>query len=235
MRVEAHGVGSIMHVIKRGGRGMDIVRDNGDRDKFTRSLFYLNDEYNDHDWISAISKLQPPQIPDHWPEHRPLVDILAWTLMPNHFHILLQEIREGGIALFMQRLCGSMTKQHNYKYEETGSIFQGGYAGKTVGDDAYLQYVLSYIVVKNVFELYPGGLVSAVCSFDDAWRWALAYPYSSLRSHARREVSPILAMNTVQEIFEGGATFKHQARDMLFAHSEKRGLILPKKLQLEPW
>lgn len=233
MRVEAHGIDSIVHVIKRGGRGMEIVRDDDDRERFVRSLFYLNNEHVDPDWIIATSSLNPPQIPNHWPERKPLVEILAWTLMPNHFHLLLKEIMDGGIAYFMQRICGSMSKQYNNKYDEFGSIFQGGYRGKTIDTGEYLRYVLPYIVVKNVFELYPGGLASAMQSFEKAWQWALTYPYSSLPSHVYGNNSPILTMNTVKEMFESGTTFKNQAYDMLTAHIEQREHLLPRNLQLE--
>jgi hypothetical protein len=155
--------------------------------------------------------------------------------MPNHFHILLQEIVDGGIARFMQRICGSMSKRYNRKYDEIGSIFQGSSRGKTVDDDEYLRYVLPYIVVKNVFELYPGGLPSATRSFEKAWQWALTYPYSSLSSHAIGKTSPTLAMDAVKELFEGGVTFKNQARDMLAAHVERRDQILPQSIRLEMW
>jgi putative transposase len=235
MRVEAHGIGSVLHVVKRGGRGMEICRDANDRERFKRSLFYLNDEYVDPYWLTNTSNLALPNRPVHWRDRTPLVEILAWTLMPNHFHILLKEITDGGIALFMQGLCGSMTKQYNVKYDETGSIFQGGYRGRLIDNDDYLRYVLPYIAVKNVFELYPGGLVSAVRSFEKAWKWALAYPYSSLRSHASGESSPILAIDTVRDMLESGVQFKKNARDMLAAHAQQREIMLPHSMQLEAW
>jgi putative transposase len=235
MRVEAHGIGSVMHVIKRGGRGMEICRDDDDRKKFVRSLFYLNDEYVDPYWMTTTSALKPPHKPDHWLDRKPLVEILAWTLMSNHFHLLLKEITDGGMASFMQGLCGSMSKQYNNKYDEVGSIFQGGYRGKLIDNDDYLRYVLPYIVVKNVFELYPGGLAAAVHSFEKAWQWALAYPYSSLRTHAKGEKSPILAMDMMRDMFESGVSFKKQAHDMLTAHAQQREIMLPHRMQLETW
>src|SRR3989344_2655516 len=192
MRVEPHGIDSILHVTKRGARGLDIVRDEHDRHRFGKLLFYLNDTFSDTNWIDALKYRRPLERPEHWPEREPLVRILAWTLLSNHFHLLLEEIREGGTAKFMQRLCGSMSAASNSKYSETGSIFQGSYRCKTVDDDSYLRYLTFYIQVKNVFDMYPGGLAKAISNFEKAWEWALQYPYSSLRTYALDIESPII-------------------------------------------
>lgn len=221
MRVEPHAAGSILHVIKRGGRGLDIVRDEEDRQRFVRSLFYLNDEHVDPWWHRTTASLIPPQRPAHWPDRRPLVHILAWTLLPNHFHLLLEEVQEGGIAIFMQGLCGSMTKMFNAKYESIGSIFQGGYRGKVIDTDTYLHTVFLYIVVKNVLEQYPGGLTAAMQSFDDAWKWGLAFPFSSLAAHAGAATSPIIAQTELLDVLMNRETLKQRAYEMLLAHTEK--------------
>lgn len=225
-----------MHVIKRGGRGMNIVQDNEDKVRFSRSLFYLNDKHSDPEWHFATAHLNPPDRPDHWPDRIPLVRILAWTLLPNHFHLLLEEIREGGIALFMQSLCCSMTKIFNSKYDATGSIFQGAYRGKVVDNDTYLRTVLLYIVVKNVLEQYPGGLKRALQRFDDAWEWGIAYPFSSLLVHARGNSSPIIEPSDLLNLFRDQETFKREAKEMLTAYMEKRNENeVVKSLFLEKW
>ena len=241
MRVEEHGVGSIMHIVKRGARGADIVLDDDDRHRFLKSLRYLNDEYRDDQWLRNTTTAFPDR-PSHWPEQKPLVSILGWTLMPNHFHLLLSEVQEGGIATFMQRLGGSMTLCFNAKYHEQGSLFQGGYKGKLVDQDAYLRHLVFYILVKNVLELYPGGLKSALKNFDHAWKWALSYPYSSLRTCALGETSTIVdkemledlgLFNVVSRTYDKAA-FKREAKAMLLhyvkSHDDNFSALL-----LEKW
>jgi len=215
MRIEPRTVGSVVHVIKRGARGMPIVRDKLDRVRFTKSLYYLNDSFSDENWTINLKSRALFERPDYWPDQDPLVHVLAWTLMPNHFHLLLEEIREGGIAKFMQRLCGSMSAAFNAKYSESGSIFQGSYKSRTVDGDAYLRYLAFYIQVKNVFELYPGGLAKALHNFDDAWEWALSYPFSSLSVYATGVHSPIIDTTLPTELFPKKKSFKTEAREML--------------------
>ena len=96
MRVEPFGVGSYVHAIKRGARGLPITEDESDQWRFLRLLYYMNDEFFDEHWYNADREGRFFR-PDRWPDREPLVRILAYTLMPNHFHLLLKEIRDGGI------------------------------------------------------------------------------------------------------------------------------------------
>lgn len=221
MRVEPHTIGSVVHVVKRGARGVEIVKDDSDRWRFVRTLYLLNDTHQDTDWTREQYDLPLFDRPSHWPNRDPLVAVLAWTLMPNHFHLLLCEIREGGVSKFMQRLSGSMTTHFNSKYEETGSIFQGSYKSRTVDSDEYLRYVLAYIAVKNVLELYPGGLSRAIKEFNKAWEWANSYSFSSFQATALGKPSPIIDHAKLKELGLPGKDFKHMAYDMLVGHSEK--------------
>lgn len=243
MRVEPFEVGSVVHVVKRGARGMEIVRDVSDQWRFARILYLLNDIYQDPlrsggRWRkSDLRSVEEQSLfvrPEQWPERNPLVAVLSWTLLPNHFHLLLEEIREGGISKFMQRLCGSMTLAFNERYQERGSIFQGAYRSRTINVDEYLQYVLPYIAVKNVFELYPGGLKKALKEFEKAWQWAETYPFTSFQTHAYGTQSPIMDTVRLEALgISRGAEFKRQAKNMLFAHAERREEFAP--LFLEAW
>lgn len=216
MRVEPFSVESYVHVIKRGARGMPIVGDEADKWRFLRSLFYMNDKFFDPNWERVTNGLGLLYRPDNWPERDPLVLILAYSLMPNHFHLLLKEIQKGGTTMFMQKLGQSMTNHFNEKYEQKGSLFQGSYRSKTVGGDEYLRYVATYVMVKNVFELYPhGGLKGATKNFEQAWQWAISYPFSSFGDYASDRESLIVTKDVLGEIYTKPQDFKKFARDVI--------------------
>jgi putative transposase len=82
-----------------------------------------------------------------------LVEIGAYCLMPNHFHMLIREIVESGIAKFMQKLCTGYTMYFNTKYERTGALFAGTFKSKHVSNDKYLKHLVSYIHM-NPAELF---------------------------------------------------------------------------------
>lgn len=215
MRVEPYGVGSYIHVIKRGARGMPIVGDEFDKQRFLRILYYMNDDFLEENW-DRLSYNDPFTRPDWWPKRKPLVDILGYTLMPNHIHCILQEIKEGGVSTFMRKIGQSMTNHHNEKYHEHGSLFQGSYRSRTIQSDTYLRYAISYVTVKNTFELYPkGGLREASLNFKDAWQWGCMYPYTSLGVHVGARTEPTVHAELFKSVFANVLEFKKFSQDVI--------------------
>lgn len=216
MRVQPYGIGSIIHAMKRGARGLPITHDRADQNRFARLLYFANDEHRDEYWERNTAGMSLFERPPEWPERKTLVHILAWVLMPNHFHLLLEEIQSGGMSKFMQQLCGSMSSHFNAKYEEKGSLFQGAYKGLVVDTDAYLRQLIPYVMVKNVFELYPGGYEKALGEFDTAWQWgAESYPFSSLPEYAGYRDWPIIEKSFINDLFPDIHELKFHAREII--------------------
>jgi len=111
---------------------------------------------------------------------QPLVSIGAYCIMPNHFHILLQEIKEGGIARFMQKVGISYAMYFNIKNQRIGNLFVKPFRSRHIADDQYLRYVAQYIHL-NPAELFDRNWKSAgaknIQKMDADLR---KYPYSSL-------------------------------------------------------
>ncbi len=79
------------------------------------------------------------------------VELVAFCLMPNHFHLIVREVNEGGISKYMQRVQNAYTKYFNTKYDKSGHLFQGSYRSRHISDDAYLMHLSAYIH-KNPME-----------------------------------------------------------------------------------
>lgn len=205
MRKEPYAVGSIVHVIKRGARGLEIVHDSGDRWRFLLMLRHLNDRYQSRNWFRDILSedlVKTMQRPSFWPEQEQITKILGFTLLDNHFHLILEETEDGGVTEFMRRLCTSMTKGFNERYKEKGSLFQGAFRSVTVNSDRQLQRLAVYVMVKNTLEMYPeGGLEGALKDLDTAWEWAIQYPYSSLGDYTSERSHMIVNRGVLGELF----------------------------------
>lgn len=231
MRREFFAIGTHHHVLNRGGRGMDIVRDDKDRWDFIRLLFYHNDTYYNKNWERDLSHSSSAifERPDHWPERDPLVDIVAYCLHDNHFHLLVREIKENGISRFMQRLPNAMTKRFNKKYGGTGSIFQGSYQSRLIESDADLHNTCLYITVKNVFERFPaGGLSGAKANFEKAWQWALADSFSSFADYAGTRESPLVEKGALEDRYRNTNEFKKEAKEFASFWQDKKKELLDK-------
>lgn len=119
-------------------------------------------------------------------ENNRTVDLIAFCLMPNHFHILLQQKSEGGISKFMKQVTDSYTRYFNTKHDRVGPLFQGAFKAVRVEDDEQLVHLSRYI------HLNP--LVSYVVrevDFTD-------YFWSSLRDYISSDsqlVSPEIVLN----------------------------------------
>ena len=224
MRKEPFFVGDIVHVFNRGNRKQEIVRDDKDRKRFIQMLYYFNDEYAPLNlWKSDFHNMFE-RLPE-WPERDPLVEIHGFTLMNNHYHLILLEKKERGVTKFMQKLGTGVTNRFNTRYKETGRLFQGAYKARRVDKDNYLQYLIVYIHIKNIFELYPGGLKNALAHFDDAYECALRYPYSSLGAYFSPEhiATPVIVKDMFGDTLKNKEDFKEFAKNcMNFVYFDER-------------
>lgn len=124
----------------------------------------------------------------------------------------------------------------NLKYKEKGSLFQGAYHARIVEGNAHVNYLAFYILVKNVLEMYPGGLATAAAHFDDAWEWTKKYPFSSFPGFISGEHSPIVENGNglLSGVIGTKDSFKEEAKELLLAHMISRGEDF-KAIMLEPW
>jgi hypothetical protein len=97
-----------------------------------------------------------------------------------------------------------------------GKLFQGSYKARRVDRDNYLQYLNVYVHVKNVFEIYGGGIENAMKNFDDAYKFAINYPYSSLGIYEKEGLSSanIISVDWLNDAFNEGE-FKEFSRNCL--------------------
>lgn len=73
------------------------------------------------------------------------VSVIAYCLMPNHYHFLLRQDGQYSISDFMQSIFNAYPKAFNKKYGRSGIIFEGRFKSVHVDTDAYLIYLSSYI------------------------------------------------------------------------------------------
>ncbi len=74
-----------------------------------------------------------------------LVSIVAYCLLPNHYHLLLRQEIDNGISQFMQRLGTSYTMYFNQQEKRSGSLFQGKFKAKHLSGDFALPVVSAYV------------------------------------------------------------------------------------------
>ncbi|MDP3990906.1 MAG: transposase [Candidatus Nealsonbacteria bacterium] len=236
MRKEKFTEGNYIHVYNRGNRKEDIVRDTKDKWRFMQALRFFNDSHTSAHLFRVLSRSKPGfdqtvfdqkesvfemGWPPNWPERDPLVKILCYCLVPNHFHLLLKEIREGGIAKFMHKLGLGYGKYFNLKYNEVGRIFQGPYKAKLVDKDVYLKHLCVYIQALNVLELFPGGFEAALRNFNEAMKFLDSYLFSSHLDYIGLRNSLIIDRDILNEFFPKPEDYKKFVYDSISAKDFK--------------
>ena len=76
--------------------------------------------------------------------------IIAYCLMPNHYHLLVRQDGDDPTGLLPQRVFNSYTKAYNQSYSHTGTLFESRFKIKHVDDDSYLVYLCKYIHINPV-------------------------------------------------------------------------------------
>lgn len=162
----------IYHLLNRGVEKRNVVLDNADRVRFIHDLYAFND-LNDVDPNHRFKEFESPHV------RQPLVNIYAFCLMPNHYHILASEIEEGGISMFMRKLNMGYAKYFNEKYERSGVLWQGTFKRILLERDAHFLHIPFYIHLNPLDMKFPQWRRGEVRTIDAALKYLTQYRWSS--------------------------------------------------------
>lgn len=136
--------GALYHVLSRGNEGRDIVIADDDRKLFLETLGEMSDRFK--------------------------IDIFAYVLMDNHYHLLFRTNRPN-LCKSMQWFGATYTKRFNTRNHRSGHLFQGRFKNMLVQNDTYLLQ-LSYYIHRNPLRV---GMVKRLANYK--WSSHSAYAY----------------------------------------------------------
>jgi len=135
------------HLFNRGVEKRIIYQDKKDYNKFTSLLErYLT---NPDD---LLQHLQAPRISRRSHLYKE-IQLLAFCLMPNHFHLLVKQNTKDAITKFTRSLSNAYVRYFNDRYDRIGALFQGRIKGILLDTDAYLLHLTRYIH-QNPLEIW---------------------------------------------------------------------------------
>lgn len=172
MRKDIIASGEYYHVYSRGTDRRLTYYDDSDRERFVRGMIAFNDAGRTRVELSRF-KCYPS------PSANPLVDVLSYTLMPNHHHLLLRQNVDNGAALFMQRLGAGYACYFNRRYGRTGCLWESEYKAVRIENDAQMLHISRYIHLNPLKLYYPNWKAEGVPSWEDANRRLKLYKWSS--------------------------------------------------------
>jgi putative transposase len=124
------------------------------------------------------------------------VELVAFVLMPNHFHLLVRNLDDGILSVYMHRVLTAYGKYFNAKYHKGGHVFEGPFKAVHVKNNAQLLHLSSYIH-KN-----PKEIKGWENSYDK-------YPYSSYQDYVGlNRWGHLLSTGVVLKQFKDQAKYK---------------------------
>lgn len=216
--------GHFYHLYNRGVEKRDIFQNDNDRWRFLQGLFLFNDVKTSTNVLWQVERAKGrttfKTIKEFFEENienrTPLVRLMADCLMPNHYHLLVEEIVDGGISKFMQKLGTGYTMYFNKTNRRVGSLFQGVFKSVLVATQEQLERLLVYINVINPGQLIEPNLkedgikdVEKLLRFVEDCLWTTHREYSGLRE------SFIIDKGVLNDIFPNPKTYRDFVRSAL--------------------
>lgn len=129
---------SYYHAYARGASRNKIFKETADYEYFLKLFIrYLSDE------VTYDSAGRPyPQLVDH-------LELLAYCLMPNHFHLMYYQKDAGSISTLMRSVMTSYSRYFNKKYKRSGPLFETRYKSSRISNDTYLMHISRYIHLNH--------------------------------------------------------------------------------------
>lgn len=199
--------GEIYHVFNKGIDKRNIFLNNIDYIRFIHDLFFLNDEERvvpsnirlavrlpsqaDFNPIKKCLELRTLNITLSGGKaerkilngvskrKKRLVDILVFSLMPTHFHLLLRQRIDRGISRFMNKLGIGYVMYFNQKYNRSGALFGGRFKAVHVTRQEHLEYLFYYIHFNCLDLIDAGWRVGSIRDYNKMMAALNRYRWSS--------------------------------------------------------
>jgi len=208
MRKQPLVTGECYHVYNRGVDKRDIFNSKKDVDRFVESIR----EFNRAEVIVSLANLRKTnQIAPKALSENPLVSIVAYCLNPNHFHFVLKQLIDGGIAKFMQKLQAGYTSYFNIRNSRMGSLFQGTFKSQLIGNENYFNKIIGYTNKNYQIHNIPKNKMNLVFASD------YEYENNNFKIVSKKEGEKIL------EIFDGSKNFKKHCDEIVSIIRQERG------------
>lgn len=209
MRKKQFAVDNFYHIFNRGVEKRKIFVDDYDRWRFLLGLFLFNDENTSVNTLWQVEESFGRATFNtlrkflEGKERRPIVKINAYCLMPNHYHLVLEEIKNGGISKFMQRFGTGYTMYFNKKYDRVGSLFQGTFKSVLAETQEQLERLLLYVNVINPAQILEPNLKDlGLKNLEKIRPFVREYPWSTHQEYLNLRESVIIDKGVLGEIFE---------------------------------
>lgn len=209
----------LVHVLNRGVDKRKIFMDDKDYLRFIHDLFEFNDKQKvrDSSYHFNIHSVRQNEMSHTERQSRKLlVDIHAFCLMPNHYHLLLSPRIENGVSLFMKKLNGGFAQYFNQRHERTGALFERRYKSVAINSQSHFIHLPYYIHLNPLDMFAPEWRDGELKDYKGSVKFLDSYRWSSHLDYLGEKNFPSLtSRDFLLEIFGGKKGYKKKINDYL--------------------
>lgn len=212
----------IYHIYNRGVDKRDIFMEDGDFVRFIHSLFYFNDQ---NSILNFGRDLTMNDIESHSLKkgRKLLVEILAFALMPNHYHLIIRQRVNDGVVKFMQKLGIAYAKFFNEKYKRSGHLFEGRFKAELIKRDAHFLYLPYYIHLNPLDIAFPGWKKKGIKDYKKAIEFLENYRWSSYLDYiGKKNFSSVTQREFLLESFGGRGAHRREINNWIKNKSHEK-------------
>ncbi len=179
-------IGETYHLYNRGAHKQDIFTCEADYRRLSLLLFLANNS-SPVNIRETLRKYKGQTFAKIFEEERPdksLVDIYAYCLMPNHFHLILHGKCEGGVTKFMTKVLTGYSMYFNTVHGHSGILAQGAFKSKHIDTEAYFRYIFSYVHINPVSLVAPNWEADGIADLSVVRDFFQTYQYSSFYDYS---------------------------------------------------
>jgi putative transposase len=204
--------GEYYHIYNRGNAKQKIFHDTEDYERFIKLLYVCNSKQRFK--LRDILAVKKRNVFD-FDKGDSIVDIVAYVLMPNHYHILffLPTGRTGvEISSFVKKVSVGYSAYYNQKYNHSGTLFEGGFKSIVVNEDLYLKYLFSYIHLNPIKLIQSNWKEIGIRDLLKSQEYIEAYKFSSFIDwiNVIRPENKIINKRSFELVGDKGINFKNE-------------------------
>jgi len=224
--------GEYYHIYNRGNSKQKIFLDDQDCERFLKLLYLYNSKIS----IDFREDIVKKKI-NAWDFEKgdSIVNIGAWVLMPNHFHIYLSPKQmpealplatmtdKNAVTNFMHRVCTSFAGYFNAKYKRTGSLFEGKFKSIHIENDVQAKYLFSYIHLNPIKLIDSKWKEQGIKDKNKAIEFLNSYKWSSYLDYIEnvRPENKIINRIDFLDYFETKKDFQKEIFDWIKSNQEQ--------------
>ena len=141
--------GEVYHILNKSIAGYEIFNTQADYLRMQHLFRYYQKEtekrFSDFVLLKGVGTGFDAYLAKYSAGNNDIVQIIAYCLMPTHFHLVLKQLENDGISKFIGNILNSYTRYFNVKHKRKGPLWEAKFKNVLVGNDEQLLHLTRYL------------------------------------------------------------------------------------------